>query len=112
RRAGVGVGDRVAGFVPNIPEAVIAMLATASLGAIWSSCSPDFGVAGVLDRFGQIEPKVLVTVDGYRYNGKRIDLRDRVAEIVKKIPSVERVLVCHAERSEAKSLPLASLRVT
>src|SRR6185369_6784766 len=92
RRAGVGVGDRVAGFVPNIPEAVIAMLATASLGAIWSSCSPDFGVAGVLDRFGQIEPKVLVTVDGYRYNGKQIDLTARVQEIVGRIPSIERVV--------------------
>ncbi|HEX6016042.1 MAG TPA: AMP-binding protein, partial [Geminicoccaceae bacterium] len=78
---GVGVGDRVAGYLPNIPETVIAMLATASLGAIWSSASPDFGVDGVLDRFGQIEPKVLVTVDGYRYAGKRIDIRDKVAQV-------------------------------
>ena len=69
RRQGVVAGDRVAGFLPNIPEAVVAMLATASLGAVWSSCSPDFGVNGVLDRFGQIAPKVLVTADGYHYAG-------------------------------------------
>ena len=71
------MGDRVAGFLPNIPEAVIAMLATASLGAIWSSCSPDFGVSGVLDRFGQIRPRVLFRADGYRYAGKEIDLLAR-----------------------------------
>jgi acetoacetyl-CoA synthetase len=92
RAAGVRAGDRVAGFIPNIAEAVIAMLGTASLGAVWSSCSPDFGVAGVLDRFGQIEPKVLVTVDAYRYNGKSIDLTERVREIAKRIPSIERVV--------------------
>ncbi len=73
RPAGVEPGDRVAGFLPNVPEAVIAMLATASLGAVWSSCSPDFGVRGVLDRFGQIEPKVLFAADGYVYAGKRCD---------------------------------------
>ena len=77
---GVGPGDRVAGFLPNMPETVIAMLATASLGAVWSSCSPDFGVQGVLDRFGQIEPKVLFCADGYHYNGKTLDSRPRVAE--------------------------------
>ena len=71
---GVGPGDRVAGLLPNLPEAVAAMLATISLGAVWSSASPDFGVRGVLDRFGQIEPKVLFTADGYWYAGKRIDL--------------------------------------
>ena len=90
---GVGVGDRIAGFVPNMPEAVIAMLATASLGAIWSSCSPDFGVQGVLDRFGQIEPKVLFAADGYHYNGKSHDSLARVGEIVAKLPSVQRVVV-------------------
>ena len=94
---GVGVGDRVAGFITNVPESVIAMLGTASIGAVWSSCSPDFGVGGVLDRFGQIEPKVLVTVDGYRYNGKQIDLTGRVGEIVSKIPSITRVVVVPSE---------------
>ena len=86
RAVGVGVGDRVAGFMPNIPETVIAMLATASLGAVWSSCSPDFGVKGVLDRFGQIEPKVLFCADGYRYAGKEIDSLARVREIASADP--------------------------
>jgi acetoacetyl-CoA synthetase len=93
RTSGVGVGDRVAGFMPNIPETVIAMLATASLGAVWSSCSPDFGVKGVLDRFGQIEPKVLFCADGYRYAGKEIDSLPRVREIVAQIGSIRRVVV-------------------
>ncbi len=91
--SGVGVGDRIAGFLPNIPEAVIAMLAAARLGAVWSSCSPDFGVKGVLDRFGQIEPRVLVCADGYRYGGKEIDCLERVAEIARLIPSIEQVVV-------------------
>jgi len=73
--AGVEPGDRVAGWLPNIPEAVIAMIATTSLGATWSSCSPDFGAQGVMDRFGQIEPKILFAADGYLYNGKEIDQR-------------------------------------
>jgi acetoacetyl-CoA synthetase len=90
---GVGEGDRVAGFLPNIAEAVIAMLATASLGAIWSSCSPDFGERAVLDRFGQIEPQVLVAADGYRYNGKAIPLGERVARIAAALPGVRRVVV-------------------
>jgi len=89
---GVGVGDRVAGYLPNMPETVIAMLATASLGAIWSSCSPDFGVKGVLDRFGQIEPKVLVLADGYFYNGKAFDCLDKAREILLQLPSVKRVV--------------------
>jgi acetoacetyl-CoA synthetase len=93
RRAGVGQGDRVAGFVPNFPEAVIAMLATASLGALWSSCSPDFGAGGVLDRFGQIAPKVLLTADGYLYAGKRIDCLERVKQFLPSLASVERVVV-------------------
>jgi acetoacetyl-CoA synthetase len=92
-RLGVGPGDRVAGFIPNMPEAVIAMLATAANGAIWSSCSPDFGSQGVLDRFGQIEPKVLVEVDGYHYGGKSFDTRERVAAIAAGLPSLERILV-------------------
>ena len=90
---GVGVGDRVAGYLPNMPETVIAMLATASLGATWSSCSPDFGVKGVLDRFGQIEPKVLVLADGYFYNGKAFDCLDKAREILLQLPSVKRVVV-------------------
>ncbi len=93
RAVGVGKGDRVGGFMPNIPEAVVAMLATAGLGAIWSSCSPDFGIGSVLDRFGQIEPKLLIAADGYSYNGKRIDSLERVRGIVEKIPSVERAVI-------------------
>ena len=100
RAQGIVAGDRVAGFMPNIPEAVIAMLATASLGAIWSSCSPDFGVKGVLDRFGQIEPRVLFTADGYRYAGKEIDSLGRVREIVEQIPAIERVVVVPYLRSD------------
>jgi acetoacetyl-CoA synthetase len=89
---GVGPGDRVAGFMPNMPETVAAMLATASLGAVWSSCSPDFGVAGVLDRFGQIEPKVLFAPDGYFYAGKTIDVGERVAEFMAGLPTVRRLV--------------------
>jgi acetoacetyl-CoA synthetase len=84
--AGVQQGDRVAGMLPNMPEAIAAMLATASIGAVWSSCSPDFGVRGVLDRFGQIEPKVLFVCDGYYYAGKSIDVSGKVAEIVAELP--------------------------
>jgi acetoacetyl-CoA synthetase len=93
RAAGVRRGDRVAGYLPNMPEAIVGMLASASLGAIWSSASPDFGVQGVLDRFGQIEPKVLFTVDGYWYNGKPQPILERVAAIVAKLPTVVRVVV-------------------
>jgi acetoacetyl-CoA synthetase len=93
RAAGVVAGDRVAGYLPNVPEAAIAMLAASSLGAIWSSCSPDFGVHGVLDRFGQIAPKVLFTADGYFYAGKTLDSLAPMAEVVGKLPSLERVVV-------------------
>ena len=93
KEAGVSKGDRVGAFMPNVPETIIAMLAAASLGAIWSSCSPDFGVQGVLDRLGQIEPTVLVTCDGYSYGGKRFDRLDNVGEMLKKLPSVRRVVV-------------------
>ena len=93
RNAGVGVGDRVAGFVPNVPEAVVAMLAASSIGAIWSSCSPDFGRLGVLDRFGQIGPRVLVIADGYRYGGSTYDSISRVREFLPGLPSVEQVVV-------------------
>ena len=91
--AGVSRGDRVAGYLPNMPEAIIAMLAATSLGAVWSSCSPDFGVRGVVDRFGQIAPKVLFTVDGYFYNGRKHDSLARTAEILKELADVERVIV-------------------
>ncbi len=93
RAAGVKPGDRVAGYMPNVPGTIIAMLAATSLGAIWSSCSPDFGVQGVLDRFGQIEPKILFAADGYFYNGKTIDLIDRLKEISSNLPSVEKLVV-------------------
>jgi acetoacetyl-CoA synthetase len=90
---GVGPGDRVAGYLPNMPETIIAMLAAASLGAVWSSCSPDFGIKGVLDRFGQIEPKVLVLAEGYYYNGKAFDCLDKAREIASQLPSLARVVV-------------------
>jgi acetoacetyl-CoA synthetase len=93
KSAGVKPGDRVVGFLPNIPETVIAMLATTSIGAIWSSCSPDFGLQGILDRFGQIAPKIIFCVDGYVYNGKKIDLTSRINDMVSKIASIERVVL-------------------
>ena len=91
---GVGPGDRVAAYLPNMPETVIAMLAAASIGAIFSSCSPDFGVQGVLDRFGQIEPKVLFACDGYYYGGKTLDISEKVAGVAAELPSVTRVVLC------------------
>lgn len=107
RRAGVGVGDRVAAYLPNLPEALVAMLATASLGAIWSSASPDFGVQGVLDRFGQIEPKVLLCVDGYWYNGKAVDCRGKNAEVAARLTGLSLVLVVPypAESPDLGALP-------
>jgi len=92
-RLGIAPGDRVAGFMPNIPQTVAAMLASASLGAVWSSCSPDFGIKGVLDRFSQIRPKVLFTADGYTFKGTPYDTLDRVSDIIKELPSVEKVVV-------------------
>ncbi len=107
--AGVTEGDRVAGYLPNIPEAIAAMLAASSIGAVWSSCSPDFGVNGMLDRFGQIEPKVLITADGYTYNGKPIDSLGRVREALKRLPSVESVVVVPyvADEPDLDGLPTA-----
>ena len=93
RAAGVATGDRVAGYMPNMPETVVAMLATTSIGAIWSSASPDFGVQGVVDRFGQIGPKVLFSADGYFYGGKRFDSVGRLAPVAARIPSIERIVV-------------------
>ena len=89
RRLGVARGDRVVAYLPNVPETVVALLATASIGAIWSSCAPEFGVSSVVDRFAQIEPKVLVAVDGYRYNGTWHDRRDALAEIRRRLPTLE-----------------------
>ncbi len=89
---GVSKGDRIAGFLPNLPETVIAMLAATSLGAVWSSCSPDFGVQGVLDRFGQIEPKVLFTANGYYYGGKNFDCLEKANAIAAELPSLEAVI--------------------
>ena len=93
KAAGVCKGDRVAGFLPNCPEAIIAMLATASIGGTWSSCSPDFGINGVVDRFGQIEPKVLFCADGYFYNGKQFDSLAAVSSVADIIKSIEKIVV-------------------
>ena len=90
---GIVKNDRVVGFMPNIPETVIAMLATASIGAIWSSCSPDFGIKGVLDRFKQIEPKLIFTADGYWYNGKQIDCISKIKEILTDLPSIKKTVI-------------------
>ncbi|HEV2008859.1 MAG TPA: AMP-binding protein, partial [Burkholderiales bacterium] len=108
RASGVKPGDRVAGYMPNLPGAVIAMLAAASIGATWSSCSPDFGVQGVLDRFGQIAPKILFSADGYFYNGKTIDVIDRVADITKNLPSVEKVIIVPYTRRSPRILDVPS----
>lgn len=94
RNAGVEPGDRVAAFMPNMPATLVAMLAAASIGAVFTSASPDFGVQGVLDRFGQTEPKVLVACDGYWYNGKAIDVRSKLAELARHLPSLRQLVVC------------------
>ncbi|MDJ0722469.1 MAG: acetoacetate--CoA ligase [Desulfobacterales bacterium] len=93
KACGVTAGDRVVGFMPNMPEAIVAMLAATSMGAVWSSCSPDFGIKGVLDRFGQIKPKVLFTANGYLFKGKAIDSLGRIADILAQLPSIEKVVV-------------------
>ena len=93
RDMGVSVGDRVVGFMPNMPQTTIAMLAATSIGATWSSCSPDFGIKGVLDRFGQIKPKVIFTANGYFFKGKKLDSLERIANILKNLPSIEKVVV-------------------
>ena len=109
--SGVRPGDRVAGFMPNVIETVVAMLATTSLGGVWSSCSPDFGINGVLDRFGQIEPKVLFSADGYYYNGKACDSLERLEAIVAAIPSLEQVVVVPvlAPQPDLTAIPSATL---
>jgi acetoacetyl-CoA synthetase len=106
KKLGVQQGDRVAAFIPNIPEAIIAMLATTSIGALWSSCSPDFGLEGVMARFGQITPKVLLTADGYQYNGTQHNSLDRVQDIVERIPEIETLVVVpllNLDRPELKT---------
>jgi acetoacetyl-CoA synthetase len=106
RRLGVGRGDRVAAYLPNIPETVVALLATASLGAIWSSCAPEFGVRAVIDRFGQIEPKVLLAIDGYRYGEKAIDRRSELAEIRAALPTVRSTVVLpYLDATAAREIP-------
>ncbi|MGD8827376.1 MAG: acetoacetate--CoA ligase [Gammaproteobacteria bacterium] len=111
RQSGVIEGDRVAAFMPNRMETIIGMLATTSIGAIWSSCSPDFGVNGVLDRFGQVEPKILIATDGYFYAGKTIDSRGRIREVLDKLETVERVVVApYVEaRPDVSMIPKAVL---
>ncbi len=110
RADGVTDGDRVVGFMPNIAETVVAMLATTSIGAIWSSCSPDFGIGGAIDRFGQIAPKVLIAADGYYYNGKRCNSMKRLAEIAARIESLEQVVVVPVldERPDLVAIPCAA----
>ena len=93
KAAGVVAGDRVVGYMPNLPETIIAAVATASLGAIWSSASPDFGVQGIVDRFGQIEPKILISVDGYYYSGKTIDCLEKIKDVLPKVPSIEKTII-------------------
>ena len=109
RALGIKKGDRVVGFVPNMPESIIAMLAATSLGAIWSSCSPDFGIKGVLDRFGQTRPKVLFTADGYFFKGKPLDSIKKIAGIVQEIPSIEKIVVIPyvSEKPDISALPNA-----
>ena len=109
RKTGVVPGDRVVGYMPNMPESIIAMLAATSLGAVWSSCSPDFGVKGVLDRFGQTRPKVLFTADGYFFKGKKIDSLARIAGIAGELPSIEKIVVIPyiSDAPDIASLPHA-----
>ncbi|MGB5562657.1 MAG: acetoacetate--CoA ligase [Sedimenticolaceae bacterium] len=109
REAGIRPGDRVAAYMPNMPETIVGMLAATSIGAVWSSCSPDFGVQGVIDRFGQIEPRVLFSVDGYFYGGKTHDVLAKLADIVPAIPSLERVVIVPYvnDRPAVDSIPSA-----
>ena len=111
KRLGVEPGDRVVGFIPNMPETIVAMLAAVSLGAMWSSCSPDFGIKGVLDRFGQIMPRVLFTADGYLFKGRQQDSLERIAAILKELPTIEKVVVVPytAKQPDIGFLPKAVL---
>ena len=112
RAMGVKRGDRVAAFMPNMPETVVAMLAATSLGAVWTSCSPDFGVQGVVDRFGQVEPTLLIACDGYLYNGKAVPTLDRIAECVAQLPTVKRVVIVpylHDTQSEMAVMDVSAV---
>ncbi len=104
-RLGVGKGDRVAAYLPNVPEAAVALLATASIGAIWSSCAPEFGTRSVIDRFSQIEPKVLITIDGYRYGDREVDRTHEVAAIRAALPSLSATVVLPYLRTIAARIP-------
>ncbi|MFC1750752.1 acetoacetate--CoA ligase [Pseudomonadota bacterium] len=108
RDLGITTGDRVAAFMPNMPETVIAMLATSSLGAIWSSCSPDFGVNGAVERFGQIEPKLLFCADGYLFKSKEIDSLQRINEITQRVPSIRKTVVVPYINSSPDITPLSN----
>ena len=101
KKSGVQTGDRVVGFMPNMPETIIAMLAATSIGATWSSCSPDFGIKGVLDRFGQIKPRILFTADGYSFKGAKFDSLEKISNILKELPSIEKVVVVPYTRQDA-----------
>src|SRR5918999_169683 len=105
QRLGVGRGDRVAAYLTNVPEAVIALLATASLGAVWSSCAPEFGTRSVVDRFSQIEPKVLLTVDGYRYGDRAVNRADEVAAIREALPSLVATVLLPYLHADAPAPP-------
>ncbi|OIN87184.1 MAG: acetoacetate--CoA ligase [Alphaproteobacteria bacterium CG1_02_46_17] len=111
KSAGIQQGDRVAGYTPNLPQTLIAALATASIGAIWSSASPDFGVQGVVDRFGQIEPKIMISVDGYFYNGKTVDVLGKIKEALPRLPSIEKLVIVPfaSETPDISGLPQAVL---
>jgi len=111
KEMGIQPGDRAVGFMPNMPETIIAMLAATSLGATWSSCSPDFGIKGVLDRFGQIKPRVLFTANGYSFKGRKFDSLERISNILKQIPSIEKVVVVPytEEEPDIGSVPNAIL---
>jgi len=114
KAAGIKPGDRVVGFVPNMPESIIAMLAATSLGAVWSSCSPDFGIKGVLDRFGQTRPRILFTADGYFFKGKTINSLEKIAGIIQELPSIEKIVVVPyvSETPDISVLPNAVLMDT
>ncbi|MBU1860706.1 MAG: AMP-binding protein, partial [Gammaproteobacteria bacterium] len=101
QQAGVGIGDRVAAFMPNTWQTLVGMLAASSLGATWSSCSPDFGTQGVIDRFGQIEPNVLIAAAGYRYAGKNLDLTSKLNEILERLPSLQQLIVVPYANTQA-----------
>ena len=109
RSLGLKQGDTIAGYVPNMPHAIVATLAGATLGAVWSSCSPDFGVQGVLDRFSQVKPKLLIASDGYFYNGKTYDLKDKIEKICASLPSIEAVIIFSYTKGQQSSYKLKNV---